>query len=106
MILAVLLLVGIKGIVVFPLLIFFGAPLLATAPEMMSPFYRDWIYSWLLMRFMVDGLRKIFYFGEGLTWNTPISVHVWIGLAGMIVKLGTALKWNKGKEVIAESRIM
>ncbi|WHY86534.1 DUF3533 domain-containing protein [Neobacillus novalis] len=106
MILAVLSLVGIKGIGFFALLLFFGGPILAMAPEMMSPFYRDWIYSWLPMRFMVDGLRKIFFFGEGLTWNTPISVLVWIGLAGMIVILGTALKRNKVKEVGSDSRNM
>jgi YhgE/Pip-like protein len=106
MILAVLSLVGIKGIGIFALLLFFGGPILAMAPEMMSPFYRDWIYSWLPMRFMVDGLRKLFFFGEGLTWNTPISVLVWIGLAGMIVILGTALKRNKVKEVVSASRNM
>jgi YhgE/Pip-like protein len=106
MILAVLSLVGIKGIAVFALMLFFGAPLLALAPEMMSPFYRDWIYSWLPMRFMIEGLRKLFFFGEGLTWNTPVSVLVWIGLVGMIVILGTALKRNKAKEVVTDSRNM
>lgn len=106
MISAVFSLEGIKGIAVFVLMLFFGAPLLALAPEMMSAFYQDWIYSWLPMRFMVDGLRKIFYFGEGLTWNTPVSILVWIGIAGMIVILGTALKRKKVKEVAAESQSM
>lgn len=104
MILAVLSLVGIKGIAVFALLLFFGAPLLAMAPEMMSPFYRDWIYSWLPMRFMIEGLRELFFFGEGLTWNTSISVLVWIGLVSMIVILGTALKKrNRLKDIAFES---
>lgn len=106
MILAVLSLVGIKGIPVFALLLFFGAPLLAMAPEMMSPFYRDWIYSWLPMRFMIEGLRKLFFFGEGLTWNTSVSVLVWIGLGSMIVILGSALKRNRLKEVASDSRNM
>ena len=44
MISAVLSLVGLKGIGIFALLLFFGAPLLALAPEMMSPFYQDWVY--------------------------------------------------------------
>jgi ABC-type polysaccharide/polyol phosphate export permease len=106
MILAVLSLVGIKGIGIFALLLFFGAPILAMAPEMMSPFYRDWIYSWLPMRFMVEGLRKLFFFGEGLTWNTPVSTLIWIGLGSMIVILGSALKRNKVKEVVSASRNM
>ena len=46
MISAVLSLIGLKGIGIFALLLFFGAPLLALAPEMMSPFYQDWIYFW------------------------------------------------------------
>lgn len=100
MILAVLSLVGIKGIGIFALLLFFGGPLLALAPEMMSSFYRDWIYSWLPMRFMIEGLRNLFFFGEGLTWNTPLSVLVWIGLISMIVILASALKRNKVKEEI------
>ncbi|EEL48140.1 YhgE/Pip domain-containing protein [Bacillus cereus] len=97
MISAVLSLVGLKGIGIFALLLFFGAPLLSLAPEMMSPFYQDWIYSWLPMRFMIDGLRDIFFFGKGFTWNTPVTVLVWIGFVSMLIILGTALKHNTGK---------
>lgn len=104
MILAVLSLLGFKGIPIFVLMLFFGAPLLAVAPEMMSPFYRDWVYSWLPMRFMVEGLRELFFFGEGLTWNTPVSVLVWIGLVSMIVILGTALKRDRVKEAASDSQ--
>ncbi|PZX01624.1 YhgE/Pip-like protein [Psychrobacillus insolitus] len=103
MISAVLSLVGIKGISIFALLLFFGGPLLALAPEMMSPFYRDWIYSWLPMRFMIEGLRNLFFFGEGLTWNTPLSVLVWIGLVSIIVILASALKHNKAEKEILDS---
>ncbi|OOR10730.1 phage infection protein [Bacillus cereus] len=92
MISAVLSLVGLKGIGLFALLLFFGAPLLALAPEMMSPFYQDWVYAWLPMRFMIEGLREIFFFGKGLAWNTPLTVLVWIGVVSMVIILGTALK--------------
>ncbi|RAN87488.1 phage infection protein [Bacillus sp. SRB_28] len=92
MISAVLSLVGLKGIGIFALLLFFGAPLLALAPEMMPSFYQDWIYSWLPMRFMIEGLREIFFFGKGLTWNTPLTILVWIGVVSMVIILGTALK--------------
>ena len=98
MISAVLSLAGIKGIAIFVLMLFFGAPLLALAPEMMSPFYRDWIYSWLPMRFMIEGLRELFFFGKGLTWNTPVSVLVWIGVVSMLIILGTALKRKTVKD--------
>lgn len=105
MILAVLSLLGLKGMPIFILMLFFGAPLLAMAPEMMSPFYHDWIYSWLPMRFMVEGLRGLFFFGEGLTWNTPVSVLVWIGLVSMFIILGTALKSITAKEQITEASV-
>ena len=73
MITAVLWVVGFKGIALFVLMLFFGAPLLALPSEMMSPFYHDWIYSWLPMRFMVEGLRELFFFRNGLTWNTSLT---------------------------------
>ncbi|KAB2444048.1 YhgE/Pip domain-containing protein [Bacillus luti] len=92
MISAVLSLVGLKGIGLFALLLFFGAPLLSLAPEMLSPFYQDWVYSWLPMRFMIEGLREIFFFGKGLSWNTPVTVLVWIGVVSMVIILATALK--------------
>ncbi|QUG84679.1 YhgE/Pip domain-containing protein [Bacillus nitratireducens] len=98
MISAVLSLVGLKGIGLFALLLFFGAPLLALAPEMMSPFYQDWIYSWLPMRFMIEGLREIFFFGKGLAWNTPLTVLVWIGVVSMVIVLATAFKRSAIKE--------
>ncbi|MED0952201.1 YhgE/Pip domain-containing protein [Bacillus mobilis] len=102
MILAVLSLVGIKGISLFALLLFFGAPLLSLAPEMLSPFYQDWVYSWLPMKFMIEGLREIFFFGKGLSWNTPLTVLVSIGAVSMAVILMTAFKRSAIKEHTTE----
>ncbi|OOR22671.1 YhgE/Pip domain-containing protein [Bacillus cereus] len=98
MIAAVLSLVGLKGIGLFALLLFFGAPLLSLAPEMLSPFYQDWIYSWLPMKFMIEGLREIFFFGKGLSWSTPVTVLVWIGVVSMVIVLVTAFKRSAIKE--------
>ncbi|KLA31773.1 hypothetical protein B4077_3094 [Bacillus cereus] len=98
MISAVLSLVGLKGIGVFALLLFFGAPLLSLAPEMLSPFYQDWVYSWLPMRFMIEGLREIFFFGKELSWGTPVTVLVWIGAVSMAIILATAFKRSAIKE--------
>ncbi|MCU0096137.1 DUF3533 domain-containing protein [Bacillus sp. OR9] len=98
MISAVLSLVGLKGIGVFALLLFFGAPLLSLAPEMLSSFYQDWVYTWLPMRFMIEGLRGIFFFGKGLSWSTPVTVLVWIGAVSMVIILMTAFKRSAIKE--------
>ncbi|MET1029695.1 MAG: phage infection protein, partial [Domibacillus tundrae] len=105
MILAVLSLLGLKGMPIFILMLFFGAPLLAMAPEMLSPFYRDWVYSWLPMRFMVEGLRELFFFGKGLTWSSPVSTLVWIGIASIVIILGSALKRKSVKEENTEQKL-
>jgi ABC-type polysaccharide/polyol phosphate export permease len=106
MISAVLSLLGIKGIPVFVLLLFFGGPLLAMAPEMMCSFYQDWFYPWLPMRFMVEGLRELFFFGKGLTWSSPVSTLVWIGLVSMVIILGSALKLNSVKDKASNQRLV
>ncbi|MCA0149573.1 MULTISPECIES: ABC transporter permease [Rossellomorea] len=92
MISAILSLIGLRGMPLFVLMLFFGAPLLAMAPEMMSSFYRDWFYSWLPMKFMVEGLRELFFFGKGLTWSSSVSTLVWIGLGSIVVILATSFK--------------
>ncbi|RKF52789.1 phage infection protein [Bacillus wiedmannii] len=98
MISALLSLVGLKGIGLFALLLFFGAPLLSLAPEMLSPFYQDWVYAWLPMRFMIEGLREIFFFGKGLSWSTPLTVLVSIGVVSMVIILATDFKRRTIKE--------
>ncbi|KPL60423.1 YhgE/Pip domain-containing protein [Rossellomorea vietnamensis] len=102
MISAILSLIGLRGMPLFVLMLFFGAPLLAMAPEMMSSFYRDWFYSWLPMKFMVEGLRELFFFGKGLTWSSSVSTLVWIGLGSMLVILATALKPHSAVEKTVE----
>ncbi|WP_078395805.1 YhgE/Pip domain-containing protein [Shouchella patagoniensis] len=97
MILAVLSIVGIRGVPLFVVLLFFGAPLLSLAPEMMPSFYANWIYPWLPMRFMVEGLRDLFYFGNSLSWEM-VSVLVWIAFVSLVVIMLTALKGKNTKK--------
>lgn len=89
---AVLSWVGLKGDILFIIILFFGSPLLSLPPEFMSPFYRDWIYSWLPIRFMVEGLRSLFYFDSGLSWNEPMKVLVGVGVVSFLVLIGSAIK--------------
>ncbi|GGP16352.1 YhgE/Pip domain-containing protein [Oceanobacillus neutriphilus] len=99
MILVVLTLIGVAGIPIFILLLFFAIPLLNLVPEMMSSFYHDWVYSWLPMRFMVEGVRKLLYFGESFTWNFEVSVLFWIGLVSVAILLGISFKRNSEKNI-------
>lgn len=106
MISAILSWTGIRGIVLFVLLLFFGAPLLALPAEFMNGFYRDWIHSWLPMRFMVDGLRELFFFGNGFEWNEPTAALFWISAGSLIVLLLSVLKPQKvssGAELAASA---
>jgi YhgE/Pip-like protein len=105
MITAVLSWLGIRGIPLFVIILFFGAPLLALAPEFMSGFYRDWVYPWLPMRFMVEGLREQFFFGKGFSWSGPTAVLIWIGLVGMAVILLSPLKPSRPVEDEAVTEI-
>ncbi len=103
MISAVLSWLGIRGIPIFVLILFFGAPLLAMAPEFMSSFYRDWVYSWLPMRFMVEGLRELFFFGKGLNWNSPTIVLASIGAVSLVVLIASVFKPSKNRDVSAQA---
>lgn len=89
---AILSWLGMKGIPIFVLILFFGAPLLAMAPEMMSTFYRDYIYSWLPMRFMVEGLRELFFFHQSFSFSGPMSILLWIALGSFFILILSVLK--------------
>ncbi|MFJ7736480.1 hypothetical protein ACIQ2D_09050 [Lysinibacillus sp. NPDC097287] len=97
--------IGIKAMPLFVLILFFGAPLLAMPPEFMSSFYHDWIYSWLPMRFMVDGLRELFFFDNGLSWNHPTMVLVGIGLGSLVILCASALKPSGNMENDTQSNM-
>jgi len=86
---AVLSWIGRGGIVIFVLFMFFGLPLLQLAPEMLPDFYREWIYPWLPMRFMFDGVREILFF-DGKVWNGSAIVLVWIAAVSIVVLLAKA----------------
>jgi len=83
---AVLSWIGMGGVILFVLLMFFGLPLLQLAPEMLPVFYKDWIYPWLPMRFMFDGVREILFFDGGV-WNGATIVLMWTAFVSLIVHL-------------------
>ena len=99
MISAVLAWLGRLGIVIFVLLLFFGAPLLTMAPEFMSPFYRDWVYSWLPQRFLVAGLRELLFFDKEISWDSPVATLTGIAFVSMALLLTSVLKANAKQEI-------
>lgn len=96
MIFAILSWIGFAGIPIFVLLLFFGIPLLQITPEVMPVFYKDWIYPWLPMRFMTEGLRELFFFDDAIRWNTSTAALTWIGIVSLI--LGVLSVWKPKRE--------
>lgn len=75
---------GFIGLPLFVLLMFFALPILQLAPEMLSHFYRNSIYPWLPMRFLIDGMRGIIYYHDGI-WHTPTFNLLWVMVIGMFL---------------------
>lgn len=80
-------LAGFKG---WPLIIivwFMAAGVLSYAPQMLPSLYRNWIYSWIPMRFSMDTLTNNLYFlnGSTSTFNSIIVLSVIGGVALLIM---------------------
>ena len=101
---AVLSWIGRGGIAIVVLFMFFGLPLLQLAPEMLPDFYREWIYPWLPMRFMFDGVREILFF-DGKVWNGSTIVLVWIAAVSIVVLLAKAFMPVKQIAAVEESEL-
>ncbi|WP_088042211.1 YhgE/Pip domain-containing protein [Bacillus sp. EAC] len=87
--------IGLGGVGIFALIFFFSGSIIGMAPELLPNFTRDWIYSWVPMRFGADGLRGIFYFGEGISMSHSMKVLLWIGAVSLILLLSSTLKSKK-----------
>lgn len=87
MILATLHWLKFPSVAIFALLLFFGMPLIQLAPEMLSPFYRDWVLPWLPMRFFIEGLKELLFF-NGAVINAYTSTLLAIAGTGLVIILG------------------
>lgn len=89
--------IGFGGVGIFALIFFFSGSLIGMPKELLPTFSKDWIYSWVPMRFGADGLREIFYFDKGLSLSHPMSVLIWIGIISIIVLSLSAFKPKKAE---------
>lgn len=69
---------------IFAILMFFGLPLLQMAPEMIPTFYHDFVLPWLPMRFLIDALKEVVFFGNDVI-NSYTSVLLWIAVGSIMV---------------------
>lgn len=75
---------GIAGMPLFVLLMLFAMPILSLAPEMLTHFYKAWVYPWLPMRFLLDGTRGIIYYHANL-WTDATTGLVWVMVVGLVL---------------------
>ncbi|MCG7194360.1 hypothetical protein EQT97_02240 [Fructilactobacillus sanfranciscensis] len=72
--------IGIPGVVILALLMFFSLPLMVMAPQMLPQAYQDYFLPWLPMRFLYEGIREILYFKAGFlnqnTWSLIIVAGI------------------------------
>ena len=87
---------GIAGVPIFVLLLFFGLPLLQLAPEMLNGFYTKWVTPWLPMRMLYDGVKNILFFGQG-AWNLATKELIYVIIVGVTLTLTSILKKEKVK---------
>ncbi|ARU60843.1 hypothetical protein CBW65_06850 [Tumebacillus avium] len=90
--------IGLGGMPLLVLVFFFGAPVLSLPKEMLPLITQDWLYSWLPLRFSVDGLRDILYFGAGDNLSDPMWTLGGIGTAGVVMILASAIKTRLAKK--------
>lgn len=83
---------GMKGIPIFVLTLFFGLPLLAMPKEFMSSFYQDWVNPWLPMRPMIDGLRDLLFFEKGFEWSHSVEALTFIALGSLLLLCSSVFK--------------
>lgn len=82
--------IGIRGIPLLVLLMFFSMPLLNMAPEFLSETTRDWIYSWTPLRFAAGGLREVMYFGglDAVGSNAYVLWGIAVGFLALLLASG------------------
>ncbi|MFB7156077.1 hypothetical protein [Lysinibacillus sp. NPDC056232] len=68
----------------FALFIFFGLPLIQLVPEMIPSFYGDYILPWLPIRFLIDGIKEVLFFGEG-AMNHYTNILLGIAIGGFVL---------------------
>ncbi|MDR0433572.1 MAG: hypothetical protein LBH21_00745 [Gracilibacteraceae bacterium] len=90
---------GLGGISLFVLIMALGLIASNLPYELLPVFWQDWIYPWIPLRFISEGLRSVFYMGEG-AFNDATGVLMWIGAGGLALLL---LSIFKPRRIKAES---
>ena len=72
------------SIAIYLLLTFVSLSAVSLAPEMMPAFYRDYIVSWLPLRFFVEGLKEVLFFSQEVI-NSYSMILIWIIVVALVL---------------------
>lgn len=84
----------IGGAIIFVALMLLGLVASSMPYEILPSFWQDYVYHWIPMRFMSDGIKEIFYMNGGI-WNAGTQMLAWFGAGGILLTLLSALKKEK-----------
>lgn len=72
------------SIVIYVLLTFFSMSAVQLAPEMIPAFYKDYVISWLPLRYFVEGLKEVLFFSHNVI-NSYSIVLIWLLVIAFIL---------------------
>jgi ABC-2 family transporter protein len=90
----------IGGVVIFVTLMLLGLVASNLPYEILPTFWQDYVYPWIPMRFMSDGIKEIFYMNGGI-WNAGTQVLTGFGATGILLTLLSVLKKEKAEKIIS-----
>ena len=93
--------IGLIASPVILLLFLFSIPVLNFPSEFLPPLTNTLLYSWIPLRFSVEGLREILFFDE-TSLTSAVTVLSWIGIGGLVVMSLSILK-DKNKKSSMEN---
>lgn len=80
---------GFGGWPIVLLIWFYGSPLLPYPPEMLNGFFRYGIYSWVPVRFGMEAIKDVLYFGSRSDFSTMITILSLIGAGALLLVFGS-----------------
>lgn len=88
-------LLGTAGMIVPIGLLVIGMGAAYLPVEFLPDFWRDYVYPWDPLRYMVDGFRSILYLGEGFV-NDASSPLLLVAAIGLVLMLSSVVKDARG----------
>jgi len=87
----------IGGLIIFVLLMLLGLVASNMPYEILPTFWQNYVYPWIPMRFMSDGIKEIFYLDGGV-WNTGTKALIWFGTGGILLTFLAVLKGKREQQ--------